>query len=100
MTIPESCVPQPDPEPESVARQWDRRRAAAVRLPLLPDGRRDPLELPAEPVATMRELDAWACALAHLRSVGLAGLPPVTVRRAMASCGDRYAAVMPRRRAA
>lgn len=90
----------PIEEPELVARQWDRRRAAAARLPQLPDGRRDPLALPIEPDLTLRGLDAWARALAHLRSVGLAGLPPSSVRRAMASRGDRYVSVLPRRPAA
>lgn len=88
------------PDAEPIGAQLRRRRAAAARLPQLHDGRRDPLELPRQPTPDVRELDSWACALAHLRDAGLAGLPPASVRRAMASHGDRYAAVLPKRPAA
>lgn len=87
-------------DPEPIGPQLRRRRAASLRCESLPDGRRDPLELPGQTTPDVAELDSWAAALAHLRDSGLAGLPPAAVRRAMASHGRRYAAVMPKRPAA
>jgi hypothetical protein len=86
---------------EPVAEQLDRRRAAAARLPRLDDGRADPHRPRRDyrPVG-VGELDSWARALAHLESVGLAGLPPVPVRRALAALPERYGRVLPRRHVA
>lgn len=100
MTIPGSDPINRVPEP--VARQLDRRRAGAARCePMQHDGRRDP-HRPIRPDDSQNvgELDAWARALAHLQSVGLAGLPPAPVRRALAAFPERYGAVLPRRPAA
>lgn len=97
-TDPDRTTPLPD---EQVARQLDRRRAGAARLPRLDDGRADPHRpLRGDEPPGVGELDAWARALAHLQGVGLAGLPPAPVRRALASFPERYASVLPRRPAA
>ena len=76
-----------------IAEQLDRRRLAERRDSPIPK-RRD--RQPADP----RELDSWARALAYLDGVGLPGLPPANVRRALAADPERYAAVLPRRTAA
>ncbi|MCV2489453.1 hypothetical protein OF117_08735 [Geodermatophilus sp. YIM 151500] len=83
---------------DTTAAQLGRRRRAALRCEPLPDGRRDPLN-PANDVGLVDvvELDAWARALAHLRTVGLVGLPPAHVRRALGADPRRYGPVLPRR---
>lgn len=95
---PDRTTPLPD---EQVARQLDRRRVGAARLPRLDDGRADPHRpLRGDEPPGVGELDSWARALAHLQSVGLAGLPPAPVRRALAAFPERYSSVLPRRPAA
>ena len=83
---------------EPAARQLDRRRTAAARCRPLDDGRRDPHSLTRgdEPIG-VGELDSWARALAHLQTVGLVGLPPAPVRRALAAFPERYSDVLPGR---
>jgi hypothetical protein len=91
------------PPTEPVARQLDRRREAKARLPRLSDddSRRDPHSPSRRDVPVgVGELDSWARALAHLQSVGLAGLPPAPVRQALAALPERYGPVLPRRPAA
>ena len=100
MILPAQQSPGQSPKaaPQRVGAQLARRRAAAARLPLLEDGRVDPhAPLPQREPANVGELDSWACALAHLQQVGLLGLPPGPVRRALAAFPERYGDVLPRR---
>lgn len=87
---------------ESFPTHLRRRHAAAARLPRMADGRQDPWRPRSDRNDSpgVGELDAWATALAHLRSLGLAGLPPEPVRRALAAFPERYGSVLPRRPAA
>jgi hypothetical protein len=84
---------------DSIPAQLRRRRLAALRCEPLGDGRQDPWSCRTED-APSTDLDSWARALLHLERVGLTGLPPAPVRRALAEQPERYAAVLPRRTAA
>jgi hypothetical protein len=71
---------------QNIADQLRRRRVASLRCEPMADGRRDPWSrrgIHAE-LSSERELNSWARALAHLGDVGLVGLPPAYVRRALA----------------
>jgi hypothetical protein len=100
MTVPGNDPTSTDPR-EHVAGQLRRRHLGAARCEPLSDGRRDPHQprRDEEPLS-VGTLDAWARALAHLQSVGLGGLPPAPVRKALAAFPERYASVLPRRPAA
>lgn len=91
---PDRTSPSPD---EPVARQLDRSRAAAARLPCMDDGRHDPCRPRRDDQSPgVGELDACARAQAYLRSVGLTGLPSASIRRAWAALPERYGSVLPR----
>ncbi len=66
--------------------QLRRRRQASLRCEPLADGRRDPLTPSRRDGGLQRgeDLTAWRRALEHLRDLGLLGLPPAHVRRALA----------------
>lgn len=74
---------------QDVPAQLRRRRQASLRLEPLPDGRRDPWSPRRGGDQRDAELDAWVRALEHLRELGLAGLAPHDVQRAL---GRRSAA--------
>jgi hypothetical protein len=61
--------------PEIPAAQLRRRRAASLWCPPLPDGRRDPFDLPvAQPPGwTDRETESWQAAAEHLAAYQLYG---------------------------
>jgi hypothetical protein len=48
-----------------------RRRAASLRCPPMPDGRRDPLDDRTLDACSDRELDSWVTAVAHLSRLNL-----------------------------
>jgi hypothetical protein len=78
-------------QPESTPSQVRRRRQERLRCAPLADGRRDPLEpLPGAGSTSVRELQAWARALAHLRDAGLVGLAPAHIRRSLDAFPERY----------
>lgn len=96
-TDPDRTTTPPD---EPIARQLDRRRAAALRCAPLEDGRRDPFQPAPSQRLGWAELDRCAAALLHLQRAGLLGLPSPDVAQALARHPDRYGDVLPRRSAA
>ncbi len=85
---------------QDVGAQLRRRRQASLRCEPMADGRRDPWpcrrglhrdvdhhlhdDRAHQGGRDTTSLEAWVRALAHLRDVGLVGLPPAHVRRALA----------------
>ncbi|MGH3788830.1 MAG: hypothetical protein ACRDRG_20295 [Pseudonocardiaceae bacterium] len=76
-----------DTRPSDVPAQLRRRRVASWRCEPLIDGRRDPLDSPAEPI-TDEELESWRRAWIHLRSLDL---PPIVPPRVAAGIAQRLA---------